>query len=104
MSETKVTSEFLGGSYRWTVYIGERNENTLTIHDQAMGRYILKENEIWDSDILKLVRLLGEHRYSHSITLDEAIKLVNKTCRHLKLTAVKNEYGGIESIFNLGDL
>lgn len=95
---------FLGGNCRWTVRIGEkRNENYLRIHDQSMGRTIFESDEVWDTDALKLVRILIKYEYNHRVNLNEAIAVVNRELRHIKLYPLKNEYGGLEEIIDLGD-
>lgn len=98
------TSGFLGGNYRWTVRIGEnRNENHFRIHDQSMGRTIFESNEVWDTDALKLIRLLLEYEYAHSMDINKAITIANRELRHIKLCGLKNEFGAVEQIIDLGD-
>lgn len=74
------------GNYRIRVAMNcqEKNKNTLTIFDGNMGETYFESEEIWDSDIPKIVRILSEHEYGHMKIQDICHKL-NKGCRHLNI-------------------
>ena len=75
------------GNYNWTVRITEeKNKNLISIHSQSMGRTIYENHEIWDSDVLKLIRTLDKDRYNHNVKLTDIIKKLNKNTSHLNIT------------------
>lgn len=87
----KIFNELVGGNVRWNVYITEnRNKNILTVHNQSMGKTVYTNEEITDNDVFKLVRLLNDLKYEHSIKVEDVIKKVNKTCRHLDIVYVNS--------------
>lgn len=82
---SRVYSNVQNGNYIWTVGLGEhRNRNTIRIHDQSMGETIYVNEEVWDSDVFKIVRLLNEHKYDYT-KIREMIGMVNRACRHLEI-------------------
>lgn len=73
------------GNYSWNVSLGaERNHNSLTIHSNNMGKTIFETEEIWDTDVFKIVRILAKYEYSR-MNITDIIKKINKECRHLEI-------------------
>ena len=69
----------------FTIWISEdRNKNEFTIHSQCVGKTIYKNENVWDSDVFKLARLLKQHKYDRT-SIKDMIKKINKTCRHLEI-------------------
>ena len=82
---SKIFSQTCGGNYLWNLYIGEnKNQNSIVIHDNNMGKTIFKNDEIKDIDLFKAVRVLNEYRFER-IDLKDLIKKINKECRHLEI-------------------
>lgn len=77
------------GNYVWTLSMDteEKNRNILNIHDQSMGRTIYTNEEIWDSDLTKIIRILKKYEYSR-LNLKEIINKLNKGCRHLNIVTL----------------
>lgn len=95
--------QVLGNNCVFSVTIGnERNENEFIIHSQSEGRRICEVNNVWDSDALKLARIINKNRFGREST-EELLKLINKNCRHLDLMVIRHEFGGIEKIINVGE-
>lgn len=91
----KIFSEMVGGNRIWSIYLSnERNKNKLVIHSNDWGKTVYTNEEVRDSDVFKLMRLLDDYKYSF-IKIDDFLKKVNRTCRHLKITRVENNMGGI---------
>ena len=87
----KIYEEMVGGNNFWTIYVTEnRNRNVLEIHNNSEGK-TFKSDWIYDSDILKLIRLLNEYKYSF-IKFDDLIKKINSRCRHLKISRIIDLY------------
>ena len=74
------------GNYLFIVNMNteEKNKNELTIHNQSLGKTIYNNNEIWDSDLTKIIRTLKKYEYSR-LDINEIIKKLEKGCRHLKI-------------------
>ena len=47
-------------------------------------RGIYENDEVWDSDLLKIIRVLKEHEYDRT-DLKGMIKKINKVARHLEI-------------------
>ena len=91
----KIFSEMVGGNIRWSIYLSnERNKNELVIHSNGLGKTVYTNEEVRDSDVFKLMRLLDDYKYSF-IKIDDFLKKVNRTCRHLKITRIENNMGGV---------
>ena len=95
--------QVIGSACIFSVTIGEeRNENQFIIHSQSEGRRICEVNGVWDSDALKIARIINKLRYGRETT-EEILKIINRNCRHIDLRILHNKYGGIEEIINMGD-
>lgn len=95
---TECYNGFAGGNYRFIVLMGEtRNKNCLKINDQSMGKMYRIEN-IWDSDLFKLVRFLESVRYDHREGIIEICNKINKVCNHLFIEVVTEKINGYECI------
>ena len=66
-----------------------RNENSLTIHNNSIGKTLYKNEKIYDSDVLKLVRTLEQYQYNR-ISFKDLINKMNKNCRHLDIIYIDN--------------
>ena len=85
MKCSTVYREVQNGSYIWTVWMDEeRNKNSMRIHSQSMGRTIYETDDIWDSDMLKIVRILKRNQYSY-LKIGDVLKKINRECRHLEI-------------------
>ena len=80
----KIYSEIFRSNSIITIYVNpmERNKNTITIYNNSEGKQTYINKEVWDSDIIKLIRILDYHKYSDFKTV---IKGINKVCRHLSI-------------------
>ena len=77
--------EVMRGNNVISVYSGdERNKNILRIHNNSIGKTLYVNENIYDSDVLKLVRTLEKLQYSR-ISFEELIAKMNKSCRHLNI-------------------
>lgn len=75
----------MGTNCLFTVTASEiRNENSLTIHSQNMGKTIYSSDSIHDSDVLKIIRTLEDEKYSRKST-KEICRTLNRKCRHLDI-------------------
>lgn len=82
---TRLYSQVMGTNCVFTVYASEvRNENSLTVHSQNMGKTLFHSDSIHDSDVLKIIRTLEDEKYSRKST-KEICKVLNKKCRHLDI-------------------
>lgn len=87
MLVSKVYSNVQNGNHHWSVYASsEKNQNKLVIHSQSMGQTIFECDEVWDSDVLKIVRVLYDEQYNHyQGAFEKVIKKLNRNCRHLNI-------------------
>lgn len=72
--------KLLGGRGIIGIYVTEsKNENIFEV--EAFGKTYTFEN-IYDSDVFKLIRLFEYNTYADAIDM---VNIINKNCRHLKL-------------------
>ncbi len=69
------------------IYTGDRNHNRLVIHSNDMGKTIYETYNLYDVDVLKIIRVLEEEKYNYD-DFHNILKKINKVCRHLKLNRV----------------
>ena len=81
------------GNNVWTLMMGvDRNSNYIRIHNNSIGKTLYENDDVWDSDILKIARLLKKHEYSY-IGLEDMLKRINRECRHLEIpTYIAHEH------------
>lgn len=85
MKISRVYSEVQNGNYSWTLWMSEeKNKNVIRIHDQNMGMTIYENDEVWDSDLFKIVRELNKHQYDRTNIKDMLMK-INRVSRHLEI-------------------
>ena len=85
MKCSTVYREVQNGNYLWIVWMDEeKNKNSMRIHSQSMGRTIYETDDIWDSDMLKIVRILRNEQYSR-LKIEDVLKKINRECRHLEI-------------------
>lgn len=65
----------------------ERNHNRLLIHSNDMGKTLYETHNLYDVDVLKLIRVLEEEKYNYD-DFHNILKKINRECRHLKLNRV----------------
>ena len=92
-----------GGNFSWFgVASDSKNHNSLKIHDQSMGETLETIEDIWDSDFLKIYRVLVENENTRT-DFKTIIKQINRVCRHLEIH-VYDYQGGYLLIVDQGDL
>lgn len=85
---SKVYNEVQCQGFVFSIWLNEeRNKNEFTIHSQSVGKTIYKNEEVWDTDVFKLARLLKQYQYSR-IGIKDMIKKINRTCRHLEVNDI----------------
>ena len=67
-----------------TLIAGVRNSNTLRIHSNSIGKTIFETDNIYDTDFLKIYRILTSKKYDFK-DFKEIIKDLNKGTRHLNI-------------------
>ena len=67
----------------------ERNKNLITIHNNNIGKQTYLNNNVWDTDILKIIRIIEENQYLWSF--ETLINKINKGCRHLTINNKSNQ-------------
>ena len=82
MSENNLVSVFVSE---------ERNKNGLKIHNNNIGLTTYENTEIWDSDVLKIIRVLDDNKYKHYKSFNDIVKDMEKETRHLKINNKSNE-------------
>ncbi len=84
----RIYNEMLGTNCGFTVYASEkRNENRLVIHSNNIGRNLFESDSVYDSDLLKIIRILDTFKNSSART-QQIVDKLNKNCRHLKITLI----------------
>lgn len=84
----RIYNEILGTNCGFSVYASKsRNENRLTIHSRNGGRTIFESNSVYDSDLLKIIRILDSFKHSSANT-EEIVDKLNKKCRHLNIVLI----------------
>ena len=82
---SRLYSKVLGTNCVFTLHSSEnRNENSISIHSQTMGKTVYSSDSIHDSDVLKIIRTLESVEYSRKSTKD-ICRLLNRNCRHLDI-------------------
>ena len=79
-----IFKEVMGENKMFRVEVSEtRNWNRLIIHDNNLGCR-KAEYTMWDSDVVKAVRILSELVFSYD-SYDEIMEKLEKGTRHLQL-------------------
>ena len=81
------------GNNVWTLLMGEeRNSNSIRIHNNSIGKTLYECDDVWDSDLFKIARILKRHEFSH-LKLEDVLKKINRECRHLEIpTYIAHEH------------
>jgi len=62
----------------------KRNKNHFKIHSNNIGRTIFETFDVYDSDVLKIIRTLEQYEYSYK-SYTEIFDKLEKNTRHLKI-------------------